>query len=105
MVFVFSPYILKYSSYSQFQVSSTFNDFTAQHMSKLSCVANLSLKYHFWPKSQDTVVPCIYRAWVSVVFSQSAFVSLTQVYMLKKTKRFTFQGPICEPKNGILLYI
>ena len=50
MVFVFSPYILKYSSYFQFQVSSTFNDFTAQHMSKLSCVPNLSLKDHVWPK-------------------------------------------------------
>ena len=43
MVFVFSPYILKYSSYFQFHVS--FNDFIAQHMSKLSCVPNLSLKF------------------------------------------------------------
>ena len=30
------------------QVSSTFNDFTAHHMSKISCVPILSLKYHFW---------------------------------------------------------
>ena len=35
MVFVFSPYILKYSSYFQFQVSLTFNEFTAQYMSKM----------------------------------------------------------------------
>ena len=34
MVFVFSAYILKYSSYFQFQVSLTFNEFTAQYMSK-----------------------------------------------------------------------
>ena len=50
MVFVFSPYILKYSSYFQFQVSLTFNEFTAQYMSKISCVPNLSLKYQFWAK-------------------------------------------------------
>ena len=35
----------------QFLLSiSTFNDFTAQHMSKLSCVPNFSLKDHVWPK-------------------------------------------------------
>ena len=35
----------------QFLLSvSTLTDFTVQHMSKLSCVSNLSLKYHFWPK-------------------------------------------------------
>ena len=49
MVFVFSPYILKYSSYFQFQVSLTFNEFTAQY-TKISCVPNLSLKYQFWAK-------------------------------------------------------
>ena len=42
MVFVFSPYIQKFSSYFQFQ------DFTVQHMSKLSCVPNISSKYYFW---------------------------------------------------------
>ena len=47
MVFVFSPYIRKFSSYFQFQVISTFYDFTAQNMSKLSCVPNISAKYHF----------------------------------------------------------
>ena len=47
MVFVFSPYIWKFSSYFQFQVIRTFNDFTAQHMSKQSCMPNISLKYHF----------------------------------------------------------
>ena len=45
---VFSPYILKYCSYFQFQVSLTFNGFTAQYMSKISCVLNLSLKYQVW---------------------------------------------------------
>ena len=50
MVFVYSPYILKYSSYFQFQVSLTFNEFTEQYMSKISCVPNLSLKYQFWAK-------------------------------------------------------
>ena len=94
MVFVFTPYILKYSSYSQFQVSLTCNDFTAQHKSKLSCVANLSLKYHFWPKSQDTV------DWVSVVFSQSAFVSLTQVYMLKKQSVSLFKAQCVSQKTN-----
>ena len=35
----------------QFLLSiSTFNDFTVQHMSKLSCVANIFFNYHFWPK-------------------------------------------------------
>ena len=47
MVFVFSPYIWKFSSYFQFQVILTFNDFTAQHMSKQSCMLNISLKTTF----------------------------------------------------------
>ena len=50
MVFVFSPYIWKFSSYFRFQLILTFNDFKAQHMSTLSCMPNISLKYHLWPK-------------------------------------------------------
>ena len=41
MVFVFSPYIRKFTSCFQFQVNLTFNDFTAQNMSP-----NISLNYH-----------------------------------------------------------
>ena len=37
IVNVFSPYSWRFSSYFQFQ---SFNDFTVQHMSPLSCVAN-----------------------------------------------------------------
>ena len=33
MVFVFSPYIRKFTSCFQFQVNLTFNDLTAQNMS------------------------------------------------------------------------
>ena len=44
MVFVFSQYIRKFSSYFQFQVISTFYDFTAQNLSKLSCVATIDLQ-------------------------------------------------------------
>ena len=47
MVFVFSPYIRKFTSRFQFQVNLTFNDFTAQNMSKVICVPNISLNYHF----------------------------------------------------------
>ena len=38
MVLAFSPYIRKISYYFQFQVNLTFDDFTAQNMSKLNCV-------------------------------------------------------------------
>ena len=38
MVFVFSLYIRKFPSCFQFQVKLTFNDFTAQNMSKVICV-------------------------------------------------------------------
>ena len=50
MVFVFSPYIRKFSSYFHFQVNLTFNDFTAQNMSKVICVPNISLNYHVLAK-------------------------------------------------------
>ena len=50
MVFVFPPYIWKFTSCFQFQVNLTFNDFTAQNMSKVICVPNISLNYHFWAK-------------------------------------------------------
>ena len=43
-------YIWKFSSYFQFQVILAFNDFTVQHMSKLSCEANIFFIYHFYPK-------------------------------------------------------
>ena len=45
MVFVFSPYIWKFTSCFQFQVNLTFNDLTAQNMSKVICVPNTT----FWP--------------------------------------------------------
>ena len=48
MVFVFSPYIWKFTSCFQFQVNLTFNDLTAQNMSKVICVPNISLNYHFF---------------------------------------------------------
>ena len=44
------PIHLEFSSYFQFQLILTFNDFKAQHMSTLSCMPNISLKYHLWPK-------------------------------------------------------
>ena len=47
MVFVFSPY---FTSCFQFQVNLTFNDFTAQNMSQVICVPNISLNYHFLAK-------------------------------------------------------
>ena len=47
MVFVFSPYIWKFTSCFQFQVNLTFNDLTAQNMSKVICVPNISVNYHF----------------------------------------------------------
>ena len=47
MVFVFSPYIWKFTFCFQFQVNLTFNDFIAQNMSKVICVPNISLNYHF----------------------------------------------------------
>ena len=50
MVFVFSPYIWKFTSCFQFQVNLTFNDFTAQNMSKVICVPNVSLNYPFLAK-------------------------------------------------------
>jgi hypothetical protein len=50
MVFVFSPYIWKFTSCFQFQVNLTFNDFIAQNMSKVICVPNISLNYHFLAK-------------------------------------------------------
>ena len=50
MVFVFPPYIWKFTSCFQFQVNLTFNDFTAQNVSKVICVPNISLNYHFWAK-------------------------------------------------------
>ena len=50
MVFEFSPYIWKFTSCFQFQVNLTFNDFTAQNMSKVICVPNISLNYHFLAK-------------------------------------------------------
>ena len=40
MVFVFSPYIWKFTSCFQFQVNLTFTDLTAQNMSKVICVPN-----------------------------------------------------------------
>ena len=50
MVLVFSPYIWKFTSCFQFQVNLTFNDLTAQNMSKVICVPNISLNYHFLAK-------------------------------------------------------
>ena len=50
MVFVFFPYIWKFTSCFQFQVNLTFNDLTAQNMSKVICVPNISLNYHFLTK-------------------------------------------------------
>ena len=50
MVFVFSPYIWKFTSCFQFQVNLTFSDLTAQNMSKVICVPNISLNYHFVAK-------------------------------------------------------
>ena len=50
MVFVFSPYIWKFTSCFQFQVNLTFNDLTAQNMSKVICVPNVSLNYPFLAK-------------------------------------------------------
>ena len=50
MVFVFSPYIRKCISCFQFQVSFTFNDFTAQIMLKIICVPIITLNYHFLSK-------------------------------------------------------
>ena len=50
MVFVFSPYIWKFTSCFQFQVNLTFNDLTAQNMSKVIWVPNISLNYHFLAK-------------------------------------------------------
>ena len=50
MVFVFSPYIWKFTSCFQFQVNLIFNDLTAQNMSKVICVPNISLNYHFLAK-------------------------------------------------------
>ena len=50
MVFVFSPYIWKFTSCFQFQVNLTFNDLTAQNISKVICVPNISLNYHFLAK-------------------------------------------------------
>ena len=47
MVFVLSPYIWKFTFCFQFQVNLTFNDFTAQNMSKVFCVP---LNYHFLAK-------------------------------------------------------
>ena len=47
MVFVFSPYIWKFTFCFRFQVNLTFNDFIAQTMSKVICVPNISLNYHF----------------------------------------------------------
>ena len=47
MVFVFSPYIWKFTFCFQFQVNLTFNDFIAQNMSKVIGVPNISLNYHF----------------------------------------------------------
>ena len=42
MVFVFSPYIWKFTSCFQFQVNLTFNDLTAQNLSKVICVPNIT---------------------------------------------------------------
>ena len=50
IVFVFSPYIWKFTSCFQFQVNLTFNDLTAQNMSKVICAPNISLNYHFLTK-------------------------------------------------------
>ena len=50
MVFVFSPYIWKFTSCFQFQVNLTINNLTAQNMSKVFCVPNISLNYHFLTK-------------------------------------------------------
>ena len=50
MVFVFSPYIWKFTSWFQFKVNLTFNDLTAQNMSEVICVPNISLNYHFLAK-------------------------------------------------------
>ena len=46
MVFVFSPYIRKFSSYFHFQVIVTFNDFIALNVWKLNCIQNISVKKH-----------------------------------------------------------
>ena len=45
MVFVFSPYIWKFTSCFQFQVNLTFNDFTAQNMSKVICVPHFFIMH------------------------------------------------------------
>ena len=50
MAFVFSPYIWKFTSCFQFQVNLTFNDLKAQNISKVICVPNISLNYHFLAK-------------------------------------------------------
>ena len=44
MVFVISPYIRKFTFCFKFQVNLTFNDFTAQTMSKVVCVAIYFIK-------------------------------------------------------------
>ena len=51
MVFVFSPYMWKFTPCFQFQVNLTLNDFTAQNMSKVICIPNISLNYHFLAKN------------------------------------------------------
>ena len=56
MVFVFSPYNWKFTSCFQFQVNLTFNDFTAQNMSKIICVPNISLNYHFVAKLEQNLI-------------------------------------------------
>ena len=66
MFFVFSPYIWKFISCFQFQVNLTFNDLTAQNMSKVICVPNLSLNYHFLAKLWQNLVlafcPCCFSS-------------------------------------------
>ena len=68
MVFVFSPYIRKFTSCFQFKVNLTFNDFTAQNMSKVICVPNISLNYHV------LVITKAFCPWCSFSSSSSLLV-------------------------------
>ena len=56
MVFVFSPYIWKLSSYFQFQVILT-NNFTAQHMTITKLYAKYCTKLPLLAKTVTTM-PC-----------------------------------------------
>ena len=70
MVFVFSPYIWKFTSCFQFQVNLAFNDLTAQNMSKVIGVPNISLNYHFLTKLEQNLV-FAFCPWCSFSSSSS----------------------------------